>query len=104
MKITLEQLSPSQREIAEIIGINSYIKLVKRFGGSNGIYIPKYSELLKPSRDTEILEKFNGYNFNELAMEYNLSVRSIYNLVSGILRKRKNAPLNGQASFFEPNS
>ena len=98
--ITLEQLSPSQREIAEVIGLESYIKLVRRFGGSKGIYIPKYSELLRPSRDMEIIEEFNGYNFNELAAKHNLSVRTIYKLVSSHVRQRRNAPLDEQTTLF----
>lgn len=98
--ITLENLSPTQREVAEIVGLDKYLELVKCFGGCKGIYIPKYSELLRPSRDVEITEKFNGYNYDELAMEYDLSVRTIYKLVSHMIRERKNAPMENQTRLF----
>lgn len=98
--ITLEQLTPTQRELAEIIGIDNYLKLVKRYGGSGGIYIPKYSELIRPSRDMEIKDKFNGYNYAQLADEYDLSVRTIYKIVSDMINQRQNAPLENQISFF----
>ena len=44
MKINLDDLVGTQRDIAETIGIESYIKLCKSFGGDT-IYIQKYSEL-----------------------------------------------------------
>ena len=42
MKINLDDLVGTQRDIAETIGIESYIKLCKSFGGDT-IYIQKYS-------------------------------------------------------------
>ena len=99
LTIAMENLSANQREIAEIIGLGSYLKLVRHFGGDN-IYIQKYSELLRPNRDQEILEKFNGYNYSELASEYDLSVRTIYKLVSPVIAQRKNAPLPEQLSWL----
>jgi len=98
--IALEDLSEFQRDIADLIGLENYIKLAKRYGGDD-IYIQKYSELLRPNRDREIMDKFNGYNYSELAAEYNLSTRTIYNLVSHLIRRRKNAPIDGQLSFEE---
>ena len=92
--IAMENLSANQREIAEIIGLGNYLKLVRHFGGDN-IYIQKYS-----NRDQEILEKFNGYNYSELAAEYDLSVRTIYKLVSPVINQKKNAPLPEQLSWL----
>ena len=45
--ISLEDLSDRQREIAEIVGIENYIKLSKRFGGEDSIYIQKYSPFFR---------------------------------------------------------
>ena len=98
--ITLDHLSPTQREIAETIGLENYLKLVKRFGGSKGIYIPKYDELLRPSRDMEIIKKFNGYNYDELAAEYSLTARTIYGIVSHIIKEKRNAPIDRQMTWF----
>ena len=39
--ISLDDLSDRQREIAEVIGIENYIKLSKRFGGEDSVYIQK---------------------------------------------------------------
>lgn len=75
--ITMKDLSDKQREIAEVIGIDNYIKLSKRFGGEDSIYIQKYSELIKGVRNKEICDKFTGKNIPQLAKEYNLSERYI---------------------------
>ena len=79
--ISLEDLSDRQREIAEIVGIENYIKLSKRFGGEDSIYIQKYSEIIKVVRNNEIRTKYNdGHNIPELAKKYNLSERYVRKL------------------------
>lgn len=47
--INIDDLYGNQREIAEVIGIDNYIKLSKYFGGEDSLYIQKYSELVKIS-------------------------------------------------------
>ena len=88
LNITLCDLSSVQREFAEIVGIDNYIKLIKRFGGNSNIYIPTYSKLLSRSQHVEIVAKFNGCNHKELAEEYGLTARTIYNIIS---KKKKNS-------------
>lgn len=97
--IRLEDLFGNQREIAEIIGVEKYIELTKTYGGDN-IYIQKYSEVLKIQRNAEIRSKFNGYNANELANEYNLTERYIRMLCSDLVNQHKYVPPN-QLSFFD---
>ena len=83
IEIQLSDLSGRQREIAEVIGIEKYIELSKRFGGEDSIYIQKYSELVKNTRNKEIRKRFNGYNIAELAKQYNLSERHIREICYG---------------------
>lgn len=97
-KIRLSELPPNQKELAEIIGLDNYIALTKRFGGSD-MYIAKYSELIKDPRNEEIREKFDGYNSSELARTYNLSERYIRGLVSDLIREAKAKPMDGQMTF-----
>lgn len=78
MRIVLEDLPESQREIAELIGLDNYIKLTKKYGGINNFYIRKYSEIVKEARNREIRRKYNGYNAKMLAVQYNLSEQTIY--------------------------
>lgn len=97
-EITIDQLSGEQYELAECIGIEAYRKLVKNYGGGF-VYICKADTVMKFSRNSEICERFNGYNFRELAKEYNLSEKMIREIVSDKLKIIKNMPMEGQLSF-----
>lgn len=95
-KITsLEQLSGDQKELAEIVGLEAYRKLVENFGGCQ-IYIPKLEMTLKKIRNIEIRNSFNGSNYRELAKKYHLSEKTVREIISG----KEAEPLDGQVSFF----
>lgn len=79
-KLKLDDLKDDQKEMAELIGIENYKKLVYRFGGCP-LYVYKEDTLIKDIRDKEIIKNFNGDNYKELAIEYNLSERTIRELV-----------------------
>lgn len=87
VKINLNDLVGAQRDIAEAIGIESYIKLCKIFGGDT-VYIQKYSELLKIERNAEIKARYNGYNSSQLAREYDLSERYVRTICADSLDKQ----------------
>ena len=99
-KIRLQDLYGVQRDIAEIIGIDNYIKLSLNFGGDN-IYVQKYSEIIKIQRNAEIREKFNGYNSDQLAKEYDLSERYVRLLCADLIEAMRSRPPEGQLSFFD---
>lgn len=80
--ISVTQLrSEQQKEIAEIIGIEAYRKLVENYGGSQ-IYINKSDTVTRPDRNEEIRRKFNGANYRQLAREYGLSETGIRKIVN----------------------
>lgn len=80
--ISITQLrSEQQKEIAEIIGIEAYRKLVEYYGGSK-IYIAKHDTVMRPDRNTEIKQKFNGGNYRQLAQEYDLAEVTVRNIVN----------------------
>ncbi len=79
--IKIEELDGEQREIAECIGIESYLKLVRSFGGMS-LYLPKEERLLKNKRDKEIRETFNGYNYKLLARKFKLSENRIREIIN----------------------
>lgn len=99
-QIKLEDLYGTQKEIAELIGIDNYIKLSLHFGGDN-IYVQKYSEVIKVQRNSEIRSKFNGYNSDILAKEYNLSERYIRMICSDLVERIRSRPIEGQMSMFD---
>ncbi len=76
-KVRIDDLPENQREIAEVIGLESYLKLSKYFGGGENLYVSKYSNIIVLARNREIKERYNGYNIRQLAREYMLSERQI---------------------------
>lgn len=99
-KIRIDDLYGVQRDIAEVIGIDNYIKLSLNFGGDN-IYVQKYSEVIKIQRNAEIREKFNGYNSDQLAKEYDLSERYVRLLCADLIDDMRSRPPDGQMSLFD---
>ena len=79
--VSPEQLSGDQRELAEIVGIEAYRKLVENYGGSS-IYINKADTVTRSERNVEIQHNFNGSNYRELAREYGLSEPSIRRIIN----------------------
>ena len=80
-KITnLDQLSGEQRDIAEVIGLESYRKLVEQYGGTH-VYICKAETILRELRNNEIRSQFNGCNYRELAKKYRVSEMTVRKIV-----------------------
>ena len=79
--IKLSDLQGDQRELAELIGIENYIKMVQRYSGTS-IYIAKIDKLLNSKRDAEIIKSFNGRNYRYLAYKYRLSERAVRDIIS----------------------
>lgn len=55
-------------------------KLAYEAGGVS-LYLPRGDKLERVFRNSEIKTKFNGRNIQELALNYNLSHQSIYNIL-----------------------
>lgn len=96
----IEDLDADQRELADCIGMDAYKKLVKNYAGSF-IYICKPDTVTANLRNEEIRRKFNGYNYSELAREYNLAEVSIRRIVSPVIAEVKATPLPGQVTFWD---
>lgn len=71
-ELRLEDLTTEQRQIAEEIGIQAYIKLSLLCGGTRP-YIAKATELTRNPRNRRIKEEFTGYNIKQLARKYDLT-------------------------------
>jgi len=82
-KITPELLDEEQKELADIIGWEAYLKLLANYAGCR-IYVRNPERISKQIRDAEICRKFNGSNYRELAKEFYLSESA----VRKILRNR----------------
>lgn len=97
-KVRLEDLNQEQQEVAELIGLDSYKKLMAEYGGMS-IYIPKDDRLERMERNDKIRSEFDGYNFRELAMKYGLTEVSIRSIVSDKVRELRALPMDGQLTL-----
>ena len=79
--IRLEDLESEGREIAETVGLETYLKLVDLYGGGN-LYIPKAKTITINKRNAGIQREYTGYNIALLMIKYNLSASQIRNIVA----------------------
>ena len=86
-------------DIAELIGMEAFIKLVRVYGGCEP-YIPQIKELVKPVRNEIIEREFTGDNQFHLAKKWGLSERQVRNLTQGKLQEIKKQPISGQIGWF----
>ena len=98
----VEQLPEDQRELAELVGLEAYKKLVERYAGSP-VYIQKADSVMKAIRDQEICAKFDGSNYRELALAYDLAISTVREIVASRRREIRDAPVEGQLSFDDEN-
>ena len=80
--IRMEDIPPEQRDIAEELGMDSYVKLVRLCGGQN-LYVPKLESIQRDGRDREIRARFNGGNYRVLAAQFRLSERQVRKIING---------------------
>ncbi len=74
--IQLEDLPPELREMADIIGFDDVLALVRNYGGA-AVYINEWETVARGARNRRIKKDFNGGNYKDLAREHNLTVSAI---------------------------
>lgn len=101
MALELEALREEQRQIAEVIGVENYLKLTREFGGTT-IYIAKAEEIVKRNeRDEKIREEFDGSNYAQLAVRYGLTEVWVRNIVSEKAEEIRRRPIDGQMNLSD---
>ena len=99
-ELTLDDLDPEQRELADCIGLAAYKKLVATYAGSS-LNIRMPGNLTIKQRNRKLIEEFNGYNFGELARKYGLTERQIRYIVADHVYRERNKPVENQITFFD---
>lgn len=79
--IEFEDIEIEYRDIAEVVGLDCFMKLACLCGGQN-IYIPKSDTLCRSARNRQIKKSFNGENYREIARKYNLSERRVRTILN----------------------
>ena len=99
-ELKLEDLSGSARELAEAIGMDGFIRLVDTYGGTSNLYVPVAEQLVRPVRDELIRREYNGRNVYELARKWDLTDRSIREIVKDEVKKLRSDPGPDQLTFW----
>lgn len=92
--VTPDMLPEPYDRYAEAIGVRGLLNLSKELGGIT-LYVPKPENLFKDVIFKKVKEEFNGYNYQSLALKYNLSERTIRNICND------NMILKGQLTMFD---
>lgn len=95
-----EDLQEQHQLIAEAVGIEGLIRLSKYFGGSS-LNIPQKRNLLKQKIYAAIYREYDGDNIKRLAVKYDVSEATVYNIVRDRLATKKGGNVLGQTSFSD---
>lgn len=99
--IVIDDLKGEQREMAELIGIDAYKKMIVYYAGTN-IYIPKLSEIERKKRNEKIRAEYEkDGNITSLAIKYDLTEAQIRNIIADIFQNKRNAPVKGQLTIYD---
>ena len=98
--IKLEDLQGDSKDLAEIVGMSVFKKLVKYYGGSS-IYVPKADWFVLPIRNKLIIHEYNGGNSFDLSRKWGMSERRILEIVKEKSDELRRSPLDGQTSLWE---
>lgn len=95
--IRLTDLPDDMRDLAELIGLDAFVRLVSRFGGCQ-IYIPKLDSVRRRARDREIYASRMKKTYTEMAREYNLTETAVRDIIRRV--REENKPQPKQLSLF----
>lgn len=85
-EITYDMLPESQKDFADIIGVEATLKLCEARGGEQNVYIPKNDKVKEALRNREIQRDYarHGHRITSLARQNNLSERTVQRLVKEV--------------------
>ena len=80
--LTIEQLDGESLELAEVIGIEAFKKLIAVYGGSGVLYIPTLVKLRTSMRDRQLIRDYQGgEKTRRLAQKYQISERRVRQII-----------------------
>lgn len=97
--LTLDDLQGESKDLAEILGLDTFKALVRLYGGAN-IYIPKADSLILPLRNELIIREYDGGNTFELSRKWGLTERRIQEIVKAKGEELRQKPMDGQVFLY----
>lgn len=71
------------------------LSIAEAFGGLQ-IYLPKKDQILITERNQKIYSEFNGTNYDELALKYNMAEYSIRRIINDITDRKQTSIFDNQ--------
>lgn len=88
--ITIDQLDGDSLDLAEVIGMDAFLKLVAVYGGSNCLYVPRLLTLRTNARNQEMRKEYEaGATPKALARKYHLTERYVRDVVRNSQKGRR---------------
>ncbi len=100
-EITRDDLDGDIRDVADTLDVDAAKKLLVMFSGGT-LYVPKVESVVRSIRDRRIYQAFNGENFRDLALAYQLTTRQIRIIVQE-QRARRPKFKERELDLFEDN-
>jgi len=79
-RVLLEDFSEEIVSFVDFIGIDMFIDICDRFGGSQ-LYFPKKESVLRASRNRKIKSMSSEYSKSEIAKKFNITKRQVENIL-----------------------
>ena len=80
--VLLEDFSEEIVSFVDFIGVDMFIDICDRFGGSQ-LYFPKKESVLRASRNREIRNMCSVYSKSEIAKKFGITKRQVENILKG---------------------
>ena len=78
-----EHLAPEQKELADLIGMDAYRKMMDFYGGEK-IYIPRTETVIKKNKNEIIKAVFDGTNHQEIRKQFGITMRELDRILHGL--------------------
>ncbi len=99
--LNIDDLKEEQAEVAELIGLSNYKKLISYYAGTS-IYIPKLNDIERRQRNEKIRSEYEKNNdLKSLAIKFGLTEVQIRTIVMDIFKAKKDCLDDGQISIFD---
>jgi len=81
-EVRLDDISDDLVALVDFIGIDMFVSICDKFGGSQ-VYFPKKSSIFRNSRNRNIRAMYNGYNLKEIAKIFGITKMQVRNIIKG---------------------
>lgn len=95
-ELTIEDLTGDLKEIAEALGMDAALYFVQEWGRTT-LYIPSPASFITTWKERQIVSRWNGHNTGELAKEFDVTRRYIFDLLK---REKPGVKDPAQATLF----